>query len=55
MLLTVGLYTLATAAGVHPVTAVIALGVAILAATLALSRRLPAIEAGQSEKVKPFI
>lgn len=54
MLLTVGLYTLAAAVGVHPVTAVIALGVAILAVTLVLSRRLPAIEAGQSEKAKPF-
>jgi LPLT family lysophospholipid transporter-like MFS transporter len=54
MLLTVGLYTLATAAGVHPVTAVVALGVAILAVTLVLSRHLPAIEAAQSEKAKRF-
>lgn len=42
MLVTVGLYTLTTALGVGPVTAVFALGIAILAATLAVSRRLPA-------------
>jgi len=45
MLLTVGLYTLATAAGTPPVPAVFALGAAILFATLVLSRRLPAVAA----------
>ncbi len=43
MLLTVGIYTAATALKVHPVTAVFALGVGILAATLAISRHLPAV------------
>lgn len=38
MLLAVGLYTIATALKVHPVSAVIALGVCILVATAALSR-----------------
>lgn len=42
MLVTVGLYTLATAADVGPVLSVYALGTAILVATLALARRLPA-------------
>ena len=41
MLLTVGLYTLAAAVGVHPVTTVVALGVLILLATLLVARRLP--------------
>lgn len=40
MLVTVGLYTLTTAAGVGPVASVVALGAAVLAASLALSRRL---------------
>lgn len=42
MLVTVGLYTLSTAAGVGPVAAVFALGAAILIAALVLARRLPA-------------
>ncbi len=43
MLLTVGIYTLATALKVHPITAVLALGVGILAATLMLSLHLPVV------------
>jgi len=41
MLVTVGLYTLTTAAGVGPVLSVYGLGLAILAATFVLSQRLP--------------
>ena len=44
MLLTVGIYTAATALKVHPVSAVLGLGVVILAATLLLSRHLPAVD-----------
>lgn len=40
MLLTVGIYTAATALKVHPVSAVFGLGILVLAATLVLSRRL---------------
>jgi LPLT family lysophospholipid transporter-like MFS transporter len=43
MLLTVGVYTLATALQVHPVSAVIGLGVAILLVTVAVSRHLPTV------------
>jgi len=49
MLLTVGVYTLATALKVHPVTAVVGLGVGILVATAAVSRRLPAVVTNQPE------
>jgi hypothetical protein len=41
MLVTVGLYTLTTAAGVGPVLSVYGLGLAILVATFVLSQRLP--------------
>lgn len=40
MLVTVGIYTLSTAVDVHPITAVGALGFAVLAATLSLSHQL---------------
>jgi LPLT family lysophospholipid transporter-like MFS transporter len=52
MLITVGIYTAATAFKVQPVTAVIGLGVGILAATLLLSQRLPAV-AGKSDVDDP--
>jgi hypothetical protein len=38
---TVGLYTLAAASDVHPVTTVVALGVLILLATIAVALHLP--------------
>ncbi len=41
MLVTVGLYTLAAAKEVHPVTTVVALGVLILVATVAVALHLP--------------
>ncbi|HHH42874.1 MAG TPA: lysophospholipid transporter LplT [Gammaproteobacteria bacterium] len=41
MLVTVGLYTLAAAEEVHPVTTVVALGVLILVATVAVALHLP--------------
>ncbi len=41
MLLTVGLYTLAAASDVHPVTTVVALGILILLATIAVALHLP--------------
>lgn len=41
MLVSVGLYTLAEAIGTHPAVSALALGIAILVATLALARRLP--------------
>jgi LPLT family lysophospholipid transporter-like MFS transporter len=50
MLLTVGLYTLATAFNVHPVPVVFVLGFGILAATLALSRRLSAVAVQTDDK-----
>jgi len=42
MLVTVGLYTVAAAAGMHPVSTIVFLGVSVLVATLAIARRLPA-------------
>jgi MFS transporter, LPLT family, lysophospholipid transporter len=42
MLITVGLYTVAAATGIHPVATIIALGISVLVATLAIARRLPA-------------
>ncbi|GMQ88188.1 MAG: lysophospholipid transporter LplT [Gammaproteobacteria bacterium] len=41
MLVTVGLYTLAAASDVHPVTTVVALGILILLATVAVALHLP--------------
>jgi LPLT family lysophospholipid transporter-like MFS transporter len=41
MLLTVGLYTFAAASDVHPVTTVVALGILILLATVAVALHLP--------------
>jgi LPLT family lysophospholipid transporter-like MFS transporter len=52
MLLTVGIYTAATALKVDPVSAVLGLGVVILAATLVLSRHLPAM-ASESDVGEP--
>ena len=47
MLITVGIYTLATAVNVHPVTAVAALGIAVLATALLVSKHLPEKEGGK--------
>jgi len=41
MLVTVGLYTLAAASGVHPVTTVVVLGILILLATVVVALHLP--------------
>jgi LPLT family lysophospholipid transporter-like MFS transporter len=41
MLIAVGVYTLSTVVNVHPVTAVVALGIAVLATTSVVSRHLP--------------
>jgi len=49
MLITVGLYTAATATGVHPVASIVVLGMSVLVATLAVARRLPAANAGSGD------
>ncbi len=46
MLITVGLYTAAAAAGIHPVSTIVVLGMSVLVATLAVARKLPAATAG---------
>ena len=49
MLITVGLYTAATATGIHPVASIVVLGMSVLVATLAVARRLPAANAGSGD------
>ena len=49
MLITVGLYTAATATGIHPVTSIVVLGMSVLVATLAVARRLPAANSGSGD------
>jgi len=49
MLITVGFYTAATATGIHPVTSIVVLGMSVLVATLAVARRLPAVNAGSGD------
>ena len=49
MLITVGLYTAATATGIHPVASIVVLGMGVLVATLAVARRLPAANAGSGD------
>ena len=49
MLITVGLYTAATATGIHPAASIVVLGMSVLVATLAVARRLPAANAGSGD------
>ena len=49
MLITVGLYTAATATGIHPAASIVVLGMSVLVATLAVARRLPAANSGSGD------